>query len=73
MTKPMGVFAEAKSYWCPNCGTNLEVRHQEDDWTLYHSAMPGQEFCPNWGKTFRLPMVTLDQVSLPSTTEVGSA
>ena len=69
--KPVGFFVESKSYWCPNCGTHLEHRHEGDEWTLYHGAIVGQEFCPNWGKSFYIPLAQLDEKV--SATEINVA
>ena len=61
--KQVGEFIEARSFWCPNCGTHLGLLQQGEVWVLHHDEKPGQEFCPNWGKSFEAPTITLKEAS----------
>jgi hypothetical protein len=59
-----GQFFEARAFSCPICWTNLELAKRADgNWALYHKELIGQEFCPNFGKFFELPLTTLKESS----------
>lgn len=59
---PSGVFEDvSQSFFCSNCGTHLFRETKDGESVLSHGAMPGQEFCPNWGKSFEAPTVALKE------------
>ena len=57
----VGEFVLTTSIFCPTCGQTLVWSWEKNVGMLTHAAMPGQEFCPNWGKSFEAPAITLKE------------